>query len=43
MAHEYFRDAYRKKGGINISEEEKYWGCSPVVTEHMEARMKASR
>ena len=26
-----------------MSEEEKYWGCTPVVTAHMEARMKASR
>jgi len=26
-----------------MTEEEKYWGCTPVVTAHMEARMKASR
>jgi len=26
-----------------MSEEEKYWGCTPVVTEHMEAMLKASR
>ena len=26
-----------------MSGQEKYWGCTPVVTEHMEARMKASR
>jgi len=26
-----------------MTEEEKYWGCTPVVTEHMEAMLKASR
>lgn len=26
-----------------MSEQEKYWGCTPVLTTHMEARMKASR
>ena len=26
-----------------MNEQEKYWGCTPVVTAHIEARMKAAR
>lgn len=26
-----------------MSEQEKYWGCTPVVTAHMEAMLKTSR